>query len=120
MARQKTTNPNFLNGVPELLVLQLLSRRAMHGYEVVRSIRESTGERLAIGEGCIYPLLHRLESEGSLVARRERIQNRDRIIYAVSPLGRRRLAESTDNWRRVVEAVTQALEGPGHAEPGVV
>ena len=32
----KQTNPDFLNGVPELLVLQLLARRAMYGYELVR------------------------------------------------------------------------------------
>ena len=46
----KSSNPDFLNGVPELLVLQLVARRAMYGYEIVRAIERSTGESLQFGE----------------------------------------------------------------------
>ena len=35
----RKTNPNFLNGVPELLMLKLLSRRPMYGYEIVKAIQ---------------------------------------------------------------------------------
>ena len=65
----KKTNPDFLNGVPELLVLQLLARRPMYGYQLVRSIERSTGQVLEFGEGCIYPVLHRLEADGHLAAK---------------------------------------------------
>ena len=68
----KLTNPDFLNGVPELLVLQLLTRRPMYGYELVRAIEQSTGQVLEFGEGCIYPVLHRLEKDEFLAARRKR------------------------------------------------
>ena len=40
--RTKRTNPDFLNGVPELLILSLLSRRSMYGYELVQAIRQAT------------------------------------------------------------------------------
>ena len=56
---------DFLNGVPELLLLRLLSRRPMYGYELVQAIRLATGGAIAFGEGCIYPILHRLEAEAS-------------------------------------------------------
>ena len=67
---RKRTNPDFLNGVPELVVLKLLSHRPMYGYEVVQALKRISPEALAFGEGCIYPVLHKLETEGSVTARR--------------------------------------------------
>ena len=69
--KSKRTNPDFLNGVPELLILSLLSRRPMYGYELVQAIRQSTAGTLEFGEGCVYPILHRLEAEGLLGGKRE-------------------------------------------------
>jgi PadR family transcriptional regulator PadR len=119
MTRAKTTNPDFLNGVPELLILRLLSRRPMHGYDVVRAIREATSERLDFGEGSIYPILHRLERTGSLEGAKERVGNRARIVYRVTPAGLARLEESTAAWAAVVRAVNQALQGGGDAGPAL-
>lgn len=65
---QRKSNPPFLNGVPEMLILKLLSRRPMYGYELVQAIRQATNEELQFGEGCVYPILHRLESQGLLKA----------------------------------------------------
>ena len=67
---RKRTNPDFLNGVPELLLLHLLARRPMYGYELVQAIRQATSGMLEFGEGCVYPILHRLESDGLLGSRR--------------------------------------------------
>jgi PadR family transcriptional regulator PadR len=113
------TNPDFLNGVPELLILRLLSRHPMHGYELVQSIRRSTGEALAFGEGCIYPLLHRLESDGLLSSRQEPVSGRSRIVYQVTARGTRRLTEATAAWKAVVRAIEQALQGGDHAQPAL-
>jgi len=82
----KKTNPDFLNGVPELLVLQLLNRHPMHGYDLVQAIREASGIRLDFGEGCIYPVLHRLEKQKYLASKRELVGGRNRIIYRVTAL----------------------------------
>ena len=60
------SNPAFLNGVPEMLLLELLSRRPMYGYQLVQAIKAATNEGLEFGEGCVYPILHRLESQGLL------------------------------------------------------
>ena len=62
---KRATNPAFLNGVPELLILRLLAARPMYGYELVQGIRRATDGSLEFGEGCIYPILHRLESQGA-------------------------------------------------------
>ena len=65
------TNPPFLTGVPELLVLRMLSGREMYGYEIVKAMRLVTGEAIGFGEGVVYPVLHSLEENGALKARRK-------------------------------------------------
>ena len=107
----KTSNPEFLNGVPELLVLQLLSRRAMYGYELVRAIKHSSEDVLEFGEGCIYPILHRLEHDGHLTSRRETVEGRSRVVYRATASGRKRLATQTATWQRIAAAVQTMLQG---------
>ena len=55
------TNPPFMTGVPELLVLRMLADREMYGYEIVKAVRLVTAEAIGLGEGVIYPVLHGLE-----------------------------------------------------------
>ena len=59
-----------------MLVLQVLADRAMHGYELVQAIAARTAGQLEFGEGCIYPILHRLEAAGVLAGKREQAGGR--------------------------------------------
>lgn len=110
----KRTNPDFLNGVPELLVLQLLNRQPMHGYDLIQAIRNASDCKLAFGEGCIYPILHRLEEQKLLSSKRELVGGRSRIIYRVTRTGLARLVAAVSAWRQVVEAVNTVLQGSEH------
>jgi len=112
--RRTRTNPDYLNGVPELLILQLLARRPMHGYELVQAITALSRARLEFGEGCIYPLLHRLEVEGALTSQREDVGGRSRVVYRVSRAGQQRLDSNTTRWHDIVEAVQWVLQGGAH------
>lgn len=115
----KRTNPDFTNGLPELLILRLLAEQPMHGYQLVGRIRAVTGEVLQFGEGSIYPVLHRLEAERLLLSRREPVGRKTRVVYRLSAKGRRRLNDSAALWRRIAAAVEAALEGGSHADPQV-
>lgn len=117
--RTKRANPDFLNGVPELLILSLLSRRSMYGYELVQAIRRATNGTLEFGEGCVYPVLHRLEAEGILTSKRETVANRSRVVYRVTTKGSKRLASAVSTWQRVAEAVNHALQGSEHVRPAL-
>jgi PadR family transcriptional regulator PadR len=110
MMRRKT-NPAFLNGVPEMLILRLLSRRAMHGYELVQAIKAATREELEFGEGCVYPILHRLEADGLLKASEESVGGRVRFVYRTTARGKAQLAETVSSWRRIVASIDHALQG---------
>lgn len=109
------SNPPFMSGVPELLLLRLLDRKDMYGYELVRSIKLATGEAISLGEGVIYPVLHGLERSGSLKSRRKSVGGRTRVYYALTGKGRRRLEKLRGDWRRIQGGITSALEAPGHA-----
>ena len=115
----KKTNPDFLNGVPELLVLQLLDRRPMHGYDLVQAIRNSSGMKLDFGEGCIYPVLHRMEEQKLLTSKRQLVSGRNRIIYQLTKQGHKKLAASLATWKNVVAAVNTVLQGGTHGEPAL-
>lgn len=111
----RTTNPNFMNGVPELLILHLLEEREMYGYEIVQAIRDRSGEAIAVGEGVVYPVLHALESDGALKSRRKTVQGRSRIYYSVTRAGSRRLAELAENWTSLTAAIHSLIAGGKYA-----
>ena len=109
------SNPPFMSGVPELLVLRLLSRKQMYGYELVKAIRPATSDAIALGEGVVYPALYGLEQRGALKARRKTVNGRSRVYYSVTAKGRRRLNQLTEEWQRVTGGIRTALEEPGRA-----
>ncbi|MEM8983261.1 MAG: PadR family transcriptional regulator [Pseudomonadota bacterium] len=108
------TNPPFMTGVPELLVLRLLVDSEMYGYEIVRKIRLATGEAIALGEGVVYPALHALEKAGALQSRRKKVDGRERVYYSLTNSGQQRLAALTGEWDRIRQGINAALD-PSHA-----
>jgi PadR family transcriptional regulator PadR len=109
------TNPPFMTGVPELLVLRMLADREMYGYEIVKAVRLVTAEAIGLGEGVIYPVLHGLEEAGALKPKRKSVNGRERVYYSVTTKGRRRLEHLSDEWKRVSSGVNSALGDAEHA-----
>ncbi len=112
----RETNPNFMNGVPELLILKLLQQEEMYGYEIVQAIRSRTGDEIAIGEGVVYPVLHGLEHDGALKSRRKAVNGRSRIYYSVTRAGSRRLADLSKSWINLTATIQKMLAGGQRAK----
>src|SRR5271165_4663422 len=112
----RETNPNFMNGVPELLILRLLEGEEMYGYEIVQAIRSRTDSVIAVGEGVVYPVLHGLERDGALTSRRKTVNGRSRIYYSVTPAGSHRLADLSEAWTNLAAAIRKVLTGEQHDE----
>ncbi len=108
-------NPPFMTGVPELLLLRILEQQEMYGYQLVRSVKQVTAEAISLGEGVIYPALHGLERNGSLKSRRKAVGGRTRVYYSLTRKGKDRLAKLQDDWRRIQNGISTALEVPAHA-----
>lgn len=114
--KARETNPNFMNGVPELLILRLLQQEEMYGYEIVQAIRDRTGSVIVVGEGVVYPVLHGLEQDGALRSRRKMVNGRSRIYYSVTAAGSRRLADLSRTWNNLATAIQTMLAGGQHAK----
>ena len=113
MGTRGTTLPEILRGTLDLLILQALSLGPAHGYAVARWIEQATSDALAIGEGTLYPALHRLEERGWIAASWGASENnRQAKFYALTRRGRAQLRVETDQWRRYAAAVFAALEAP--------
>jgi transcriptional regulator len=108
----KKENPgDLLQGTLDLLILRALAKGAMHGYGVAEWIHESSQDVLRVEEGALYPALHRLELRGLLSAEWGTSDNNRRAkYYALTAVGRKRLAEETEYWRRVSGAVARVLQ----------
>jgi PadR family transcriptional regulator PadR len=103
----------YVNGVPELLVLRLLSKEEMYGYQLVSEINARSKQALDFGEGCIYPILHRLVAQRHLSSRREIVDGRPRHYYRATAQGKRHAEQLQTEWNRVVTGTCEVL-GANH------
>jgi len=106
-------NPDILRGTLDLLILKALSWQPAHGYGVARWIEHATNDALAVGEGTLYPALHRLEERGWITATWGASENnRQAKFYALTRQGRAQLRAEAANWRRYAAAIFAALDAP--------
>lgn len=100
-----------LYGTLNLLVLRALSGGPLHGLAISRRIENASGHVLSIGEGALYPALHRMEGDG-LVEGSWGISDKKRRakFYELTPRGRRRLEREVERWKAHTEAVGAVLD----------
>ena len=108
-----TATPDILRGTFDLLILKALSWGPRHGYAVVEWIEQATDAMLLIGEGTLYPALHRLERRGLITSEWGISENnRQAKYYSLTAKGRRRLRDEVASWKHYVHVVSNVLE-PG-------
>ena len=101
---------NLLRGTLDLLVLKALTWGPRHGYAVAEWIREATGSMLQVGEGTLYPALHRLERRGAIESEWGLSDNNRRAkFYRLTARGRAQLRAEASHWDRYVGAVGRVL-----------
>jgi DNA-binding PadR family transcriptional regulator len=93
----------------------LIESRPRHGYEIGKLIEERSGGRLKFALPTLYPTLLRLENRGWIKGRWvEKVGERDRCYYRLTPQGRRVLDEQLKTWLAYVTAVNDVI-GTGRA-----
>jgi len=100
----------LLPGTLDLLILKAVSLKPLHGYGVLLRIHQISGEALDIPQGSLYPALYRLETQGLIASEwGESENNRRAKFYTLTPPGKKRLREETDDWNRLAAAMAAAL-----------
>ena len=78
---------SLISGSNAMLVLSLLKDGDKYGYEMVQELKRRSDNVFALKEGTLYPLLHRLEKEGSVSAYEEKKEGRVRRYYRLTRKG---------------------------------
>ena len=103
--------PDFLQGTLELLILKTLALEPMHGWGIAQRIQQLSADALQVGQGSLYPALHRLELDGMIASEWAASENNRRAkYYSLTPQGRRRLKSELVDWKRTAQAIALVLQ----------
>lgn len=101
---------DLLHGTLDALILKTLSWGPRHGYAVAAWLEETTGDKLRIEDGSLYPALYRLEKRGLIEAEwGTSDQGRRAKFYSLTRDGRAQLRTETRAWADFVTAVSAVL-----------
>ncbi len=105
---------NFQRGVASLVILALLKKEDMYGYQLVQEFERGSGGRLATQEGSLYPVLYKLLDQGYISDRKELVGKRmTRIYYHLEPEGKAYLADLIREYESVTQGVLQIIRDRG-------
>jgi PadR family transcriptional regulator PadR len=100
----------LLKGVAPVVVLEILSRGAMYGYELSDAIAKRSRDILTLGRGTLYPLLYNLEAKGLIKGKwQESESGRRRRYYLITGAGKDLLARQKQQWEQLQMGANMVL-----------
>jgi PadR family transcriptional regulator PadR len=97
---------DVMQGTLDMLILKALSVEAMHGWGISNCIQRISGDAFQIGQGSLYPAVHRFENRGWVTSYwRTTENNRLAKYYELTPAGRHALTDEVARWRFYIGAV---------------
>jgi len=104
---EKKGKKDVLQGTLALMVLKTLDVLGpLHGYGIARRIEQISGDLLAVNQGTLYPVLLKLEQEGSISSEWGASENnRKARFYRLTRVGRRQLRSETRDWEQTAAII---------------
>jgi PadR family transcriptional regulator, regulatory protein PadR len=103
---------DLIRGSLKTIVLKVLEENGrMYGYEITRKVEELSAGKIKLTYGALYPVLHKLESEGVLVTESENYSNRIRIYYSLTEKGHTVVNEKIREMKEFIESL-QGIVNP--------
>ena len=98
---------DLVQGTLDLLILRVIALEPAHGWAIAQRIRQMSGDELRVGQGSLYPALHKLEQQGWIQAEWGPSDNNRRAkYYALTRAGRKALEKETAQWDRLSNAIS--------------
>jgi len=102
----------FLKGIAPVVVLEILSRGPMYGYELSQAIEQRSGEILTLGKGTLYPLLYNLEAKKLIKGKWQNTQSsRKRRYYSITGKGQGELARQKAQLKELTAGLNLVFGG---------
>jgi len=103
-------NKELLKGSTNILILSLLQRNEMYGYEMIKEMQLKSSGVFEFKEGTLYPILHSLEEEHLVESFwKEGENSRKRKYYKITKKGREVLKEKEEEWNLFTVAVNKII-----------
>jgi len=103
-------NKELMKGTTVTLVLKVINTRECYGYDIIKRVKEQSGEAFNLKEGTLYPILHTLEKDQLIESYwSEEAGQRKRKYYKITKKGKRLLGEKQKEWESFRAAVDQLL-----------
>jgi PadR family transcriptional regulator len=98
---------DLVQGTLDLLILRILALEPTHGWAVAQRIKQISNDVLQVGQGSLYPALHKLEQQGWIESTwGESENNRRAKYYTLTRAGRRALEKEAAQWERLAAAIS--------------
>jgi PadR family transcriptional regulator, regulatory protein PadR len=98
---------DLVQGTLDLLILKVVALEPAHGWAIGQRISQMSNDVLLVGQGSLYPALHKLEQQGWIAAEwGESDNNRRAKYYSITKDGRRALKEEAAQWERLSAAIS--------------
>src|SRR5271168_170460 len=102
---------DLLQGTLDLLILKTIALATMHGWGIAQRIEQISENALQVGQGSLYPALHRLEYKGWIQADWGSSENNRRAkFYSLTRTGQRQLEVELEDWDRLTTAIALVLK----------
>jgi DNA-binding PadR family transcriptional regulator len=106
----------LLGGSTVLMLLALLTEEDCYGYEIIRRIADRSDDAFQFKEGTLYPVLHKMESDGLVKSYRKETENgKTRTYYRITDRGAKELAAEREKWNEFTNAVNKVVRGGAYA-----
>ena len=103
-------NKEFFRGCSKAVVLQLLEKEKMHGYEISLKLKKLSNGEIEISEGALYPMLHSLEISGDIKASWQISKGgRKKKVYQLTTTGKTSLKKKRQEWSHFLNTMKALL-----------
>ncbi|MCL4561594.1 MAG: PadR family transcriptional regulator [Chloroflexi bacterium] len=97
-------------GSTDFVVLSLLVKRPMYGYEISQQLGQRSGGYFEMKEGLLYPALHHMQEKGWLTTEWRKVEGRRRKYYALTKMGLEVLDQQAAEWKTFLEKLDGLLQ----------
>jgi PadR family transcriptional regulator PadR len=106
-----TNSRSLFPGALEMMILQTLRRKPLHGYALAQLIKENSDNLLTVEEGSLYPALQRMlksrwvEAEWGVSPRNRKVR-----IYSITAAGRKQLEREVSSFQKMLDGISRAMK----------
>lgn len=108
-------NKELIKGSTTMLILEMLSKENMYGYQMIKKLSEKSESIFELKEGTLYPILHSLEEKELIISYWDESTAKKRKYYSITDKGKKQLKDKKEEWNIFSEGINKVIGGVSFA-----